>query len=361
MPFTADELANISNSTLETYIERGTVFKQNVQNKPLLQAFDSARGSFTGGKEYVSLGVKAGQGGGSLQGYTHDDQVSYYNPANNKRVKYAWKEHHIGQVVTHTELKDDGIIVNENGASQSTSAMDGREKQALANLLDEKNDELGEDYAESMDRLLHGDGTSDTKALAGVGSFILDEPSGGGGSTGGLSRSFSWWRNRAATASANSAGTGNNKITSASTNGGVLLQFLQKDLRQLSRYAQGGTRWRFFAGSDFIDAMEIELRANGNYTQDGFMNGGRTDGGMADLKFKGKPIEYDPMFDTLSRSKFMWVIDMKQIRLLYMDGQRMKKHNPARPYDRYVMYNGITTTAVMIARQLNTSAVYEIN
>jgi hypothetical protein len=43
-----------------------------------------------------------------------------------------------------------------------------------------------------------------------------------------------------------------------------------------------------------------------------------------------------------------------------MDGQRMQKHNPARPYDRYVMYNGITTTAVMVAKQLNTSAVYDI-
>jgi hypothetical protein len=48
------------------------------------------------------------------------------------------------------------------------------------------------------------------------------------------------------------------------------------------------------------------------------------------------------------------------LKLLYMDGQRMKKHSPSRPYDRYVMYNGITTTAVLIAKQLNTSGVYDI-
>ena len=48
------------------------------------------------------------------------------------------------------------------------------------------------------------------------------------------------------------------------------------------------------------------------------------------------------------------------LRLLYMDGQRMKKHAPARPYDRLVMYNGITMTGVMVARQLNTSGVYDI-
>jgi hypothetical protein len=49
------------------------------------------------------------------------------------------------------------------------------------------------------------------------------------------------------------------------------------------------------------------------------------------------------------------------VRLLYMNGNRMKKHNPARPYDRMVMYNGITTTALMVARRLNSSGVYEIN
>jgi len=48
------------------------------------------------------------------------------------------------------------------------------------------------------------------------------------------------------------------------------------------------------------------------------------------------------------------------VQILYMDGYRMKKHNPARPYDRLVMYNGITTTGVMIAKRLNTSAVYDI-
>ena len=58
----------------------------------------------------------------------------------------------------------------------------------------------------------------------------------------------------------------------------------------------------------------------------------------------------------------MYVLDIGRngIRLLYMDGQRMKKHNPARPYDRLVTYNGITTTAVLTAWQLSTSSVYDI-
>lgn len=355
MPFTAEELANINNSSLEAFIEKGTVFKQNVANKPMLKAFDEARGSFSGGNQYVSGGVKSGQGGGSLAGFTHDDQVSFYNPATNKRFKYPWKEHHIGLVLTHTELKIDGIEVVESGADQETRKVDGREAHVLANLLDEKNDDLGEDYAKSLDLLVHGDGTSDAKALAGISSLILQAPS--TGTTGNIPRAAnSWWRNLALTDSNN-----NTDITGSTSDGGALLQALQKHLRLLGKYAQGGTRWRFFCGSDFYDQMEKELRANGNYTQDGFMREAAVDGGMAKLKFQGKPIEWDPTMDDLSLQKFLYIIDMRRIRLLYMNGQRMKKHNPARPYDRFVMYNGLTSTCVMIAQQLNTSSIVELD
>lgn len=64
MAFTTDELANIANSSLEYYIDKGTVFTQHVQNKPLLRAFDATRDMFPGGKNNVSIGVKSGQGGG---------------------------------------------------------------------------------------------------------------------------------------------------------------------------------------------------------------------------------------------------------------------------------------------------------
>jgi hypothetical protein len=351
MAFTAEEIANINNAVLENYIEKGTVFKQNVSNKPMLKAFDDARGSFAGGNEFVSVGVKSGQGGGSLGGYTHDDLVTYYNPATIKRAKYAWKEHHIGITVTHTELKTDGVDIDDNS---STSKMSGRDEQVLANLLDEKLDDLGEDYARSLDLLVHGDGTSDTKALAGIRALVLDNPA--VGTTGGVNRAVnSWWRNRARTTAAG------NIITSNVADGGALLQALQVEMRQLGRYAQGGLNQKMFAGSDFIDALEKELRANGNYTQDGFMRESAVDGGMAAVKFKGKQIIWDPTLDDIGRAKFMYVLDMRRIRLLYMNGQRMKKHNPSRPYDRYVMYNGITSTAVMAAQQLNTSGVYQIS
>jgi hypothetical protein len=354
MPFTTEELSNINNSALETYLDKGKVFKQNVANKPMLKAFDELAGKFVGGNEYVSFAVKAGQSPNTtgLTGYTHDDQVGYYNPTGTKRARFAWKEHHIGITLTHTELKRDGIEIDD---SDKTSEMSGREAQALANIYDEKLDSLGEDYAYSLDLLLHGDGTSDTKALAGIGSLILPVPA--AGSTGSISRvANTWWANRARTA-ANS-----NAVTGGTSDGGLLLAELEKEYRAMDKYATGAIKRRIFAGSDWIDQYLKEIRANGNYSMTGFRTEGVVDGSMAAPAFKGIPIVYDPTLDALSTPKRSYHLDMgaRGVRLLYMDGQRMKKHNPSRPYDRYVMYSGITTTAVLVAKQLNTSAVIDI-
>ena len=43
-----------------------------------------------------------------------------------------------------------------------------------------------------------------------------------------------------------------------------------------------------------------------------------------------------------------------------MDGEKMKRHAPARPATQYVMFRAITTTAVLCASQLNCHGVYEI-
>jgi hypothetical protein len=107
-------------------------------------------------------------------------------------------------------------------------------------------------------------------------------------------------------------------------------------------------------------AYRKEMRANGFYTMNGLK--GTVDGSQGDLEWHGNPIVWDPTLDDTGYSKRCYVLDISKqgLRLLYLDGQRMKKHNPARPYDRMVMYNGISTTAVMVAKQLNTSGVYDI-
>lgn len=351
---TADELSDINNMALETYLNKGKVFKQDVANKPMLAAFQEKAGQFPGGKENVSFLVGSGYGGGTLAGYTGDDQLSHYNPTGSVRFRMPWKEHYIGMVVTQTELKYDGIDVVEKGSDQSTSEMSGREAQALANIFDEKMEKLGADYNFSLDGLIHGDGSTDVKALAGIKAFILEDPD--TGTTGGISRvANTWWQNDAMTTASGGV------ITSATTNGGALIEAMDKANRRRSKYANGQTSVRYFCGSDFIDAYKKELRANGYYSQTGW-TGKKPDGSMQDPNHAGLPLEWDPTMDDLSKSKFCYAIDMgaRGLRLMYMDGQKYKKHNPARPYDRMVMYNGISMTGVMVARQLNTSGVYEI-
>jgi hypothetical protein len=358
MAFTADEIANINNAALVEYIDKGKVWAQNIANKPMLKDFNASAGKFSGGNLTVSFAVKAGQGGGALAGYSGDDQLSYYNPTGTKRTQWPWKEHFIGIQVTHTELKIDGIEITEDGDDQTTNNMDGREEHALANLLDEKMDDIGEDYAYSLDRLIHGDGSTDAKALAGIRSIILDSPA--VGSTGNISRvAFSPWRNRAATAAYGGAG-GQGAITVNTANGGALIEFMEKEWLQLSKFRKGTTRYKIYAGSDWIAGYRKEMRANGLYTNSGLK--GTVDGSQGDLEWHGNPIVWDPTLDDTGYSKRCYVLDVSKtgIRLLYLNGVRMKKHNPARPYDRMVMYNGISTTAVMVAKQLNTSGVYDI-
>lgn len=362
MPYTADILADINASALKNYIKKGDVLNLNIQNKPLMMALNSRAGRFSGGNKLtVSRAVASGQGGGALSGFSQDDQVPYYNPTGTRRAEYQGKEHHIGMVVTLTELKEDGIMVQEEDrGEQNPVNVDGREAHALVDILETKYRRVDEDYNVSWDALLHGDGSTDPKAIAGIRSIVLDNPI--AGTTGGLSRSiFPWWRNRAATTAYAGAG-GQGPITVNPANGGALIEFLDKEQRQLGRYVTGTPNLLWFCGSDFIDGYKRELRANGYYFDNLSGDNSVPDGSMKDPKHAGRQFVYDPTLDDLGMSKRGYLLDLSEdgIQLKYFNGVKKQRHNPTRPYDRYVMYNGITTTAVLTAFRLRTSGVYDI-
>ena len=204
MAFSAAEVTNISNAALDYYLNKGETFKQSIQARPLLAMLEAGAKTFPGGKGNISLAVKGAFGAGgvndSVTGYTHNDAVNFYTPANIQRVNFPWKEHHIGLTLTHTELKIDGIsVVDESGNGDKTAEHSGREMTALVGLLADKLEDFGQQYSITMNRLLWSDGTADPKALAGMRAVIVDAPT--LGTFGGLSRATNpWWRNRAATA-----------------------------------------------------------------------------------------------------------------------------------------------------------------
>ena len=350
MAFSSGELSNIANASLDYYLDRGTVYSQTLQDKPLLAAMDKKAKTFPGGKGNISAAVK-GVYTTTAAGYTHTDTVSYSTPANIQRVNYAWKEHHAGISLTLTELKHDGISVVDSTDSSSTSSHTNREATMLANLLEDKLEDMMEGYSRSMNGFLLADGTGDSAALTGIQALIKDTP-GGSTTTGGLSNSTNtWWRNRAS-------------LDISVTSGGTeLIELMHTELRQLRRF--GGKPDLAICGSAFLDRLANELIKNGNFSNTGFNNRGNTDISVADIHYGGLNFVYDPSLDDLSISgkepnKRCYIIDTSKICMYYMEGEKMKRHSPARPATQYVMYRAITSTCQLVATQLNSSGVYEI-
>jgi len=356
MAFTATEVTSIANAALDFYLNKGKAFAQSIQKKPLLDRLQRSKKTFSGGKGDISVGIKGTYGAGGtndgVSGYTHDDTVSFYTPENIQRAAFAWREMHIGMALTHTELKIDGISVTDESGSE-TSKHSKRDMHVLVGLLENKMEDLGEQYASTMNTLLWGDGSGDAKALAGIKALITANPA--TGTVGGINRATaanSWWKNRARTAAHASSA-----VTSATTSGGVLFQALQAEHRQLTRY--GGSPNLALAGSDFLAALETEMRANGNYSQTGFGDGGN-DFAVSGLNFMGQKFIYDPSLDDQSLSKRCYWLDTNAVFLMTMENEWNRTHTPSRASNQFVMHRSITCTGQMVARQCNSSLVIDI-
>lgn len=346
MPFSIQELENIANASLDFYI-KGQPLSQTIQDKPLLAAMKAAQKTFPGGKGEIKGNVKADYTT-SFMGYSHDDTVTYGNPANIKQYSYPWKELHAGLSLTLTELKHDGISVTDTTTGEGTSNHSDREKTAISNLLQDKLEDMDEGMARSMNEIDWLDGSQSAKVFAGIQHFIADDPT--TGVVGGIDRaSNTWWRNRAK--------VGANKITHSTSNQ-TLTKTLRAENRQLRRY--GGRPNLVLAGSGFIEKLEAEIHEKGSYTEAGFAKAGATEIGMADITMRGVgKIQYDPTLDDLDRENFAYFIDTRHIYPYVMEGEDMKKHSPARPPSQYVLYRGVTWTGTMIMRKANCHAVYE--
>ena len=368
--YTAPLLNHIATAALDWWMNKGTAFQEAIQEKPLLAMMESKKKTFPGGKGNIICSVKGDFGNTAapgtadqVVGYEQADVVTYYTPANLTQAIYPWKEMHIGIMLTHSELKSDGITVTDNDSGSETSEHSGRDDTVLVGLLQDALQDVSEQYARGTNNLLWTNGTADPKALAGMAALITDTP--GTGIVAGIDRATrTWWRNRAYTTAMGSAVTGTpalgawggGPITSATTNGGALITLLQNEYRQLTRY--GGKPNTAFCGSSWLSALETELRANGNYSMTGFASG--KDVAVGQISYMGTDFEYDPTLDALGKQKRCYWFDSRDIYLVAMQDEWRHQHSPDRTPDKYVLYRSITSTGQLCARRLNSSVVIDI-
>lgn len=357
MAFTSAELDNIANAAIDFHLAKGTVFSSTIQEKPLLNKFRKAQKTFAGGKGNITVRVK-GTYTTTIQGYTHDDTVTYANPANIKTASYPWKEIHSGIEVTHTELKNDGITVTDD-AEGKTSNKSGREATMLANLLEDKLEDMTEGTNRGVNLMWWRDGTADAKLVAGLKSIIVDDPT-VATTIGGIDQSVeTWWQNRSLVDNSGGAGTDDRIVANNGNKADqVLINTLNQEYRQLVRY--GGRPDLWLAGSDFLDQLEREMREKGVYTQSGWGNIGNIELKMTDSQMNGMGIWYDPTLDDEGESKRCYAIDTKNICPMVMMGEDLRRRSPVRPYDKYAIYRAFTWTGALIAKQRNSSGVYEV-
>lgn len=354
MAFTQAELDNIAEAALDYHMKRGQVHSQTIQEKPLYRTMRDKQKTFPGGKGEITCRVK-GKYDTDISGYSHNDTVAYGNPANIKTAKYPWKEIHAGIEVTLTELKHDGISVVDSTRSDRTVEHSDREMTVLAGLLQDKLEDMSEGWARGFNNMLWEDGTQDPKEVPGIQSIILDDPL-AAVTVGGIDQSVeTYWQNRSRVDNTGGTSATDERIDTANTE---IARVLSSEYRQLRRF--GGNPSLFLCGSDWLDAIEKEMRDKGYYTETGWAkNGGRMDVSAADPAFKNQAMVYDPTLDDLGFAKRAYWIDPRYLFLMVMSGEDMKQHNPARPANQYVFYRAMTWTGGLVANMRNCHGVYE--
>ena len=342
MAMTLAQIESIANARLDHYI-KGQPLSQTLQDKPLMKALRAKQKTFPGGRGELKFNVKNDYTT-AFMGYEDDDTVTYGNPSNIRQVAYSYYELHAGIKISLTELKRDGINVVDSLNGEKTAMAEGREIEGISNIFDDKLEDMNEGMERSFNEICWRDGTQSAKVFGGVLSLVSGTPT--TGVVGGIDRATnSFWRNRASLAITPSAASQ------------TLVTTLRSETRQLRRY--GGRPNMLLCGSTFLEGLELEATAKGDYTQTGFDKG--VDVAVGDISLKNLgTFKYDPTLDDLGYAKYCFALDMNHIKLEVMSGEDMKRHSPARPPEKYVIYRGCTWTGTMMANKLNAHGVYSV-
>lgn len=339
---TATDILNLA----LTFYVRGKSMKQTIQERPYLGWLMENSKEFPGGKDYVNTPVQGAfmsDSAGFLQGYTQDDQINFSQAMNVQRCYFPWREVVSGLIITLTELKQDGITINDDAKVSEHSQ---RELTVLTGILENRLEDFSESWARLNNLMLFRDGSTDSKWVPGLKSILTATVA--TGTTGGLNRAtYAWWRHRQQLAIA------------VSPTAQTLTKTLRAEVRQLRRY--GGRPTKLLAGSKFIEALEAEVTEKGVYTMEGFTNAGKTDIGVANIRMKGVgEFEYDPTFDDEGWANYCAFLDGTKFKWRPMTGEENKILKPTRPYNYLVFLRSMTNTGALECTQLNAQGLYSV-
>ena len=325
---------------------RGDALMQTMQDKPMLKWWEANKKTFPGGLNFQFTEPVQGQfmsDTTTLQGYSQDDQLNFGQAQNIQRTLFLGKEHNYGLIITWSELKQEGVSIDDKQAVRKHS---DRELFVLTDILKNRMADFAESYARGKARLFFLDGTQDPKAMAGFKSIVQDTPA--VGTVGGISKSaYPWWQSRA------------NLTLQPSGENQNLCRFFQSEMRLLRLF--GGRPDKAFCGQDFLNALEMEIRSKGQYTVEGFSSTKTNDFGQGEVSMKGLgTFTWEPMLDQLGESKRCYVLDSRRIKVRPMEDEDDKALTPVRPYNYLVFLHNITWTGMMTTNQLNAQGVYGI-
>jgi hypothetical protein len=325
---------------------RGDALAQTIQDKPMLKWWESKKKSYPGGLNFQITEPVQGQfmsDTAPLQGYSGDDQLNFAQAQNIQRNSFYGKEHNYGLIITWSELKQDGVHINDK---QAVTRGSDKELFVLTDILKNRMADFAESYTRGKARTFFLDGSQDAKAMAGFKSIITDTPT--TGTTGGISRStYPWWQHRM------------NLTLQPSGENQTLCRFFQTELRMLRLF--GGRPDMAFCGQDFLNALEMEIRAKGQYTVEGFAKDETNDFGQGAVSLKGLgKFTWEPMLDQVGESKRCYVLDSRRIKVRPIEDEDDKALTPVRPFNCLVFLHNITWTGTMTAQQLNCHGVYSL-
>lgn len=328
MPFNSEQISYAGLAAMD-YIVRGKPEDLYNTERPLLKYLQSTKKTFPGAKQYINEKLRF-TNDSNFQWFGPDGLVTYNRKRTLSEANFPWGSAHDGFGLSEEELLQNYISVTDNPNVHPTTS----EKHQFVNLMTENTETLVLGFKEKLDYHLHLDGTQDADAIVGLDGIIKINPA--AGTLGTIDQSVA-------------AGAYFRSQVQLDVTKATLVGKLETMWRAMTRV--GGHRPTFIlAGSLFIDTYQAvaDTTINRQMTVSG--KTGPMDIAINEINYKGVPIIWDPVFDTLdtdfapvqewtSRAYFL---NSNYLKLRPAEGQDMVSRRPPRAYDRYTHYWALT-------------------